>query len=61
MREKRFEHLLQIRISSDDQRRLERAGQKLDLNIADLVRLSLRVGLPHLLSKLPPVDRRVSE
>jgi hypothetical protein len=55
MRTKRLDKLLQIKITESYQNTLREASEKTGVNVAELARLSLRLGLPKLLAKLPEV------
>jgi hypothetical protein len=46
---------LQVKISESYQNTLREASEKTGVNVAELARLSLRLGLPKLLAKLPEV------
>ena len=52
---RRFNHLLQIKISDAHSLKLREASVRTGVNMAELARLSLRLGLPKLLAKLPEV------
>ena len=56
MRRKRYEKLLQVKISQAANRKLSEASRQTGLDRATLRRLSLRLGLPKLLHKLPQVE-----
>jgi hypothetical protein len=55
MRTKKLNRLLQVKISESYQNTLREASEKTGVNVAELARLSLRLGLPKLLAKLPEV------
>jgi hypothetical protein len=55
VRTKKLNRLLQVKISESYQNTLREASEKTGVNVAELARLSLRLGLPKLLAKLPEV------
>ena len=55
MRTKRLDKLLQIKITESYQNTLREASVRTGVNMAELARLSMRLGLPRLLAKLPEV------
>ncbi len=61
MRTKRFDTLLQVRISGADKIQLADTAWKLGINQATLARLSLREGMIRIRGKLPIAPERAAE
>ena len=56
MRIKRFDYLLQVRVTDNYKRTLDDAAERFDMTPAELARLSLRTGLSVLKRKLPRAE-----
>lgn len=53
MKIKRFDFLLQVKITDAHRQKLQEARMKTGVNVSELCRLSMRLGLPRLLERLP--------
>jgi hypothetical protein len=56
MRVKKFDRLLQVRVSETTKRQLDEAADRFEINLAALVRLSLQTGLRVIERKLPMAE-----
>ena len=53
MRVTQYDHLLQVKITDAYRQRLREASEKTGINMSELARPSIRLGLPQLLDELP--------
>jgi hypothetical protein len=58
MRPKKFDYMLQVRVTCGQQAKLQQAALRTGLNVTELIRQSLRLGLSRVVDKLSPTTEQ---